>query len=199
MSGEEQKRLLKLRKRISQKRPHFRQFEEWRFARIKDHWRRPKGIDNKMRQKRKGWPKSVKVGYGSPKAVRNLHPSGREEVAVYNVGDLTIVDPETQVARIGGSVGRKKKTAILSEAENLGIKVLNPGWIDLEEEEPIEEEVEEEVGYTQESLEEMTLKILRPIARELGIATTGVKKADLIALILDYAKSEEDEEEGDEE
>jgi len=196
MSGEERKRLLRLRKRMSQKRPHFRRFEEWRFVRIKDRWRRPKGIDNKMRQKRKGWPKSVKVGYGSPRAVRNLHPSGKEEIAVYNVGDLTIVDPETQVARIGGSVGRKKRTSILREANILGIRILNPGAIDLEEE-PIEEEIEEEGEYyTQESLEEMTLKTLRPIARELGIATKGVRKADLIALILDPA---EPEEEGDEE
>jgi len=195
MSGEERKRLLKLRKRMSQKRPHFRQFEEWRFARIKDHWRRPKGIDNKMRQKRKGWPKSVKVGYGSPRAVRNLHPSGKEEIAIYNVGDLTIVDPETQVARIGGSVGRKKRISILREADILGIRILNPGEIDLEEEETIEEEIEEEGEYTQESLEEMTLKTLRPLARELGIATRGVKKADLIALILNPPEPEEGDEE----
>jgi len=209
MSGEERKRLLRLRKRMSQKRPHFRRFEEWRLVRIKDQWRRPKGIDNKMRQKRKGWPKSVKVGYGSPKAVRNLHPSGKEEIAVHNVGDLTIVDPETQVARIGGSVGRKKRTSILREADILGIRVLNPGDIDLEEEEPVEEEpveeepveeeAEEEGEHTQESLEEMTLKTLRPIARDLGIATRGVKKADLIALILNPPEPEEEEEEGDEE
>lgn len=146
MSDGEKRRLMRLRKKMSQKRPHFRQFEEWRFVRIKDHWRRPKGIDNKMRQKRKGWPKTVNVGYGSPKAVRHLHPTGFEEVKVFNVGDLTIVDPETQAARIGGSVGRRKRKDILREAAELGIKVLNPGDIDLEEEEEIlEEELVEEV------------------------------------------------------
>jgi hypothetical protein len=73
-----------------------------------------------------------------------------KEVAVFNVGDLTIVDPETQVARIGGTVGRRKRRFILKEARELGIRILNPGNIDLEEEavteeveaEPLEEEEE---------------------------------------------------------
>jgi large subunit ribosomal protein L32e len=141
MSGEdERKRLMKVKKRMSQKKPDFRKFESWRLDRIKDHWRRPRGIDNKMRQERKGWPKVVKIGYRSPKAVRGFHPSGMEEVAVYNVGDLTIVDPENQVARIGGTVGTRKKKTILKEAEKLGIKILNPGDIELEEEEEYPED-----------------------------------------------------------
>ena len=143
MSDGEKRRLMRLRKQISQKRPYFRQFEEWRLVRIKDHWRKPKGIDNKMRQKRKGWPRTVNIGFRSPKAVRHLHPSGFEEIAIFNVGDLTIVDPETQVARIGGSVGRRKRRAIIKEAIELGIRILNPGVIDLDEEEGLEE-IEEE-------------------------------------------------------
>jgi large subunit ribosomal protein L32e len=150
-TADERKRLMRLKKNISKKRPKFSKFESWRLVRLKDYWRRPTGIDNKMRQKRKGWPKSVKVGYGSPRAVRDLHPSGMEEVAVFNVGDLTIVDPETQVARIGGSVGAKKRSAIVAEAENLGIRVLNPGEIQLEEgEEEYEEELEEAEGEAEE-------------------------------------------------
>ena len=156
MSDGEKRRLMRLKKKMSQKRPHFRRFEEWRLVRIKDRWRRPKGIDNKMRQKRKGWPRTVNMGYRSPKAVRHLHPSGKEEVAVFNVGDLTIVDPETQVARIGGTVGRRKRRFILKEARELGIRILNPGKIDLEEEavtEEVEAEPLEEEEETQEVVE----------------------------------------------
>jgi large subunit ribosomal protein L32e len=151
-TADERKRLMRLKKNISKKRPKFSKFESWRLVRLKDYWRRPTGIDNKMRQKRKGWPKSVKVGYGSPRAVRDLHPSGMEEVAVFNVGDLTIVDPETQVARIGGSVGTRKRSAMVAEAENLGIRVLNPGEIQLEEgEEEYEEVLEETEGEAEET------------------------------------------------
>ena len=169
MSDGEKRRLMRLKKRISQKRPYFRQFEEWRLVRIKDHWRKPKGIDNKMRQKRKGWPRTVNIGFRSPRAVRHLHPSGKEEIAVFNVGDLTIVDPETQVARIGGTVGRRKRRAILKEALELDIRILNPGSIELEEEaiseaveeEPVEEEaVPEEVEAETLDEEEETPEVI---------------------------------------
>ena len=169
MSDGEKRRLMRLKKKMSQKRPHFRRFEEWRLVRIKDRWRRPKGIDNKMRQKRKGWPRTVNVGYRSPKAVRNLHPSGKEEVPVFNVGDLTIVDPETQVARIGGTVGRRKRRYILKEALELGIRILNPGDIDLEEEEVEEESVEEETipeEVEEKPLEEETPEVVEADAEE---------------------------------
>ena len=163
MTGtDERKRLMKLRKRMSQRRPKFAQFESWRYVRIKDHWRQPKGIDNHMRQNRKGWPRSVNIGYGSPRSVRGLHPSGMEEVAVYNLGDLAIIDPETQVARIGGSVGARKRSTIVSEAGKQGIRVLNPGMprdalgleeADLSEEELVEGEEVLEEAETDEGLE----------------------------------------------
>lgn len=156
-SPQDRKRLLKIRKKIAQNRPKFAQFESWRLKRLKDHWRRPRGIDNKMRQNRKGWPRSVNVGWGSPKAVRGLHPSGMEEVLVFNVGDLTIIDPETQVARIGHAVGMRKKITIVDEAVKRGIKVLNPGeaepLLKLGEGE-VEEESEPEEGEEGEEEEE---------------------------------------------
>jgi large subunit ribosomal protein L32e len=150
VNGADKKRLMKLKKKMSQKRPKFRRFESWRFVRIKDHWRKPKGIDNHMRLNLRGWPKVVNVGYRSPKQVRHLHPSGNEEVAVHNVGDLAIIDPETQVARIGGSVGTKKRINIIREADLRSIRVLNPGKArkilleESEEEDLIAEDASEE-------------------------------------------------------
>ncbi len=131
------RRLLRLRRRIASKRPRFRRQESWRYVRIKESWRRPRGIDSKMRLKKKGWPPSPSVGYRGPKAVRGLHPSGYEEVLVYNVGDLAAIDPETQAIRIAGTVGARKRAQILEEAERRGIKVLNPGLVEeVEEFEP---------------------------------------------------------------
>jgi large subunit ribosomal protein L32e len=126
MKEQDKKKLLRTRKKISQKRPHFKRFESWRFVRIKDQWRKPRGIDNKMRTEEQGWPKSVKIGYKGPTAVRGLHPSGYEEVMVWNTADLEKIEPETQVARIGGSVGGRKKEAITKKAEELKVKILNP-------------------------------------------------------------------------
>jgi large subunit ribosomal protein L32e len=144
MNEAEKNRLLRARKRINQKRPHFKRFESWRLVRIKDQWRKPKGIDNKMRTELQGWPRSVKVGYGGPAAVRGLHSSGYEEVMVWNTNDLEKVLPETQVARIGGTVGGKKRASILAKAEELNIRILNPGVEKIDDEfEELEDEEEE--------------------------------------------------------
>jgi large subunit ribosomal protein L32e len=58
--------------------------------------------------------------------VRGLHPSGFQEVIVHNANDLSQIDPKVQAARIGGTVGAKKRELIEREAEKLKIRILNP-------------------------------------------------------------------------
>lgn len=125
--NDEIKRLIKIKKKINKKRPKFRRFESWRYVRIKNHWRKPRGIDNKMRTEESGWPKSVKVGYGSPSQVKHLHPSGKEEVIVWNSADIEKINPETHVVRIGGSVGRRNREQIIRKANEINIKIVNLG------------------------------------------------------------------------
>ena len=67
----------------------------------------------------------VDVGFRGPVAARDLHPSGFEEVLVYNVDGLEGIDPKKQAVRIGGTVGTKKRMAIEDRADELGIRVLN--------------------------------------------------------------------------
>ena len=119
-------RRLKIRARLKARNPRFVRCESWRLVRVKENWRRPRGISSKMRLEVKGWPPRVKSGYGKPKAVRHLHPSGFKEVLVYRPEDLDKVDPETQAIRIAHSVGRKKRLAIIERARELQIRVLNP-------------------------------------------------------------------------
>ncbi|WP_297491022.1 50S ribosomal protein L32e [Thermococcus sp.] len=123
----EKARLMTIRARIKRKKPRFLRQEWWRFPKFKNNpkWRRPKGIDSKMRLKKKGKLRSPSIGWGSPRAVRGLHPSGYEEVLVHNVKELEAIDPSRQAARIAGTVGRRKRELIVAKAKELGIKVLN--------------------------------------------------------------------------
>lgn len=118
-------RLLQVRRRIKQKTPEFRRFESWRYVRIDEQWRKPKGIDNHMRLSVKGWPHLVKIGYRVPKKVRYLHPSGLRDVLVHNMAELELLSPETDAARFASSVGRRKRIEMAKRAKSLGVRVLN--------------------------------------------------------------------------
>lgn len=124
LSKELKERLL-IRKQIKKRTPDFIREEWFRYKRIPRNWRRPDGITSKMRINLKYRPNKVRVGYRGPKETRGLHPSGFEEVAVYNVKDIENVDPKTQAARIGSTVGTKKRIEIEKKAEELDVRVLN--------------------------------------------------------------------------
>jgi large subunit ribosomal protein L32e len=116
---------LRLRARARNKKPSFVRAESWKYDRFSLSWRRPRGLDNKIRRKIKGWPPGCSTGYKGPKIARGLHPSGFREVMVFNVEDLSKIDANTQAARIAHTVGKRKRALIIAEAKKLNIKILN--------------------------------------------------------------------------
>jgi large subunit ribosomal protein L32e len=129
-------------KPVKRKKPEFMRQGSRRYIRVKAAWARPRGKDSKMRYGIKGWPKSAQIGYKSPKALRGLHPSGLEEVLVYRPKDLDSIDPSRQSARIGHTVGTRKRTAIVEKAKEQKIRILNPqGVTTVESEKPEETSV----------------------------------------------------------
>jgi len=141
-------RALALRQRHKSKKPKFRRQESWRYKRVSEVWRKPDGVDSKMRKKVRGWPKSAEIGYRGPRVARGLHPSGYEEVLVRTVDDLGKVDPKTQAIRIAHTVGMKKRAEISIRAGERGVRILNP----LPEVKP-EEEAEEAPKETEAETE----------------------------------------------
>ncbi len=122
---EEVKAALELRTAKNDARPAFKRQEWFRYQRLGEKWRKPKGIHSKMRRHLSYRPPVVSIGFRGPKAVRDFHPSGFQEVMVYNASQVEKVDPKVQAIRIGGTVGGKKRMAITEKADELGIRVLN--------------------------------------------------------------------------
>ena len=87
----------------------------------KQKWHRPRGRDNKMREKRKGRPKTVSIGYKSP----SHEGTANKEIIVKNVSDLENIGKNSVVFL--AHVGKRKKTEIVRKAleKNISIKNLN--------------------------------------------------------------------------
>ena len=117
---------LEARKAQKKVQPKFRRQEWFRYRRLsKTGWRKPKGMQSSQRLNRKYRSPMARVGYGKIASVRNLHPSGFEEVLVHRPEDLDDIDPAVQAARVGGTVGGRKRVLIHERADELGIRVLN--------------------------------------------------------------------------
>ena len=120
------KEKLELRDKVAKSRPEFKRPESWRYKRLETTWRKPKGIDNHQRkQKSRGRPGLVKVGYGGPKIARGLHPSGYTDNLVRNIDDLEKLNPKIDGVRIGHSVGTKKRKEIVIKSIEKKFKIFN--------------------------------------------------------------------------
>jgi large subunit ribosomal protein L32e len=104
----------------------FHRYGWWKKKKLSKSWRRPRGIDNKMREHIAAKGPMVKIGYRRKKEERGLHPSGLQEVRVFNVNDLAKAAAGEKVGiRIASAVGNRKRKEIEEEATKLGLKVLN--------------------------------------------------------------------------
>ncbi|WP_424013499.1 50S ribosomal protein L32e [Halorubrum xinjiangense] len=113
-------------------KPQFNRQDYHKKKRIPTSWRKPRGGLSKQRRRMKSKGPVVEAGFRSPKASRDLHPSGFEEVRVHNTDDLEGVDGDTQAVRIASKVGGRKRELIEDEAEERGIRVLNPTYVEVE-------------------------------------------------------------------
>jgi large subunit ribosomal protein L32e len=123
--GKDVNELLEMRAKVARRRPKFVRQESWKYDKLKPNWRKPKGIDNKMRLQQAGFPPLVKVGYRTPKPARGLHPSGYLEKLVHNPKELEGIDPKVYAIRIASTVGARKRVEIKVRAQQLGLKILN--------------------------------------------------------------------------
>jgi large subunit ribosomal protein L32e len=109
------------------KKPNFKRQEWFRYKKLGETYRKPKGKTSKRRRYEARKPAMPSIGYRTPRNLRGLHPSGYQDVLVKNIAELEDLDPSTQVGRISSTVGTRKKITMLEKARELKIKILNKG------------------------------------------------------------------------
>ncbi|UPV75014.1 50S ribosomal protein L32e [Halorussus limi] len=130
---EREEELLTQRKRVG--KPQFNRQDYHKKKRTPTSWRRPRGKLSKQRRGIKGKGDTVQAGFRTPTEVRGKHPSGFEEVRVHNTDDLEGVDGDREAVRIASKVGARKRERIEEQAEEQGVRVLNPTYVEVEVEE----------------------------------------------------------------
>lgn len=79
-------------------------------------WRAPKGRDNKMREKRKGYPAVVSIGYKKPlNTEKIIEISSAKQLEAMKKDEIGFVK----------AIGKKKKMEIAEKAKSLKIKLKN--------------------------------------------------------------------------
>lgn len=95
------------------KKPTFVRKDTYKKARVKFKWRKPKGKHSPVRQKHKGRPKLVSIGYGSKKE-ETINP-------IKNIKEIADLKKIT----ISGKISDKNKIIIIQEAIKNNIEISN--------------------------------------------------------------------------
>lgn len=98
----------------------FRTQDHFRYKRLGKRWRRPKGLQSKLRKGRGGSGKKPAIGRKKQAKITPL--------LVKSIKDMKALAKDTVVI-VSSAVGVKKAIMILKEAEKLGLKVLNKNKI----------------------------------------------------------------------
>ncbi|KNC53303.1 50S ribosomal protein L32 [Thecamonas trahens ATCC 50062] len=94
---------------------------------VKPSWRKPKGIDGRVRRRFRGALPMPNIGYGTDKVTRNRDPNGFYRFNVRNVADLDVLLMQHRkfAGEICKSVSARKRRAIVKRAQQLDIKLTN--------------------------------------------------------------------------
>ncbi|KAH0696905.1 hypothetical protein KY290_014327 [Solanum tuberosum] len=94
---------------------------------LRQNWRRPKGIDSRVRRKFKGCVLMPNIGYGSDKKTRHYLPNGFKKFVVHNASevDILLMHNRTYCAEIAHNVSTRKRKEIVERASQLDVVVTN--------------------------------------------------------------------------
>ncbi len=126
------KELSKQKKKIKKKMPEFKRQESHRRKRLGTKWRKPRGVQSKLRLRRRGKPKMVSIGFKTISILRHANEEGKTPFRVENHNDLKNFNPEKNFAILSSKIGSKKRLEILEKAKSKKISFSNIRNLDSE-------------------------------------------------------------------
>ena len=188
-------KMLELRYQIRKKRPKFQKSDAHKKVRVSFKYKKPRGLQNKVRLNKRGYRIKVKKGFRSPKEVRNLDRSGLISVLVSRIQELSTLDKKTSGIIISGRVGDKNRLLIIEEANKLGLSILN---LDAEKKsKEIKESLEKRRAKKKKAEEEQKAKKKAEEAEKKKSIDQKVKKEEKEQAETDEEKKKQEKKEKD--
>merc|ERR1712113_579568 len=112
---------------VKKRTKKFTRHQSDRYKKLTRNWRKPKGIDNRVRRKFKGMYLMPNIGYGSAKTTKHMLPIGFRKVLVHNVKGLEVLMMQNKkfCAEIAHGVSAKNRKTLVERAQQLCIRVTN--------------------------------------------------------------------------
>jgi large subunit ribosomal protein L32e len=117
-------KLLERRRQIKKRKPFFRKKDHYKTKGLEKRWRRPRGVDNKQRLRRRAHALRPGTGFKSPALVKGLHRSGLKPVLISSINQLNNITKE-QGIMLSSKLGNRKRALILLEIKKRGFALLN--------------------------------------------------------------------------
>lgn len=121
-------KLLEKRRQMKKRKPFFRKKDHYKTPGLEKRWRRPRGVDNKQRLRRRSHASRPGTGFKSPALVKGLHRSGLQPVLVSSISQLNSLTKEQGII-LSSKLGDRKRGLLLAEIKKKGFVLLN---LDLE-------------------------------------------------------------------
>merc|ERR1712061_244191 len=113
---------------VKKRSKKFTRHQSDRYKKLTRNWRKPKGIDNRVRRRFKGMYVMPTIGFGSAKTTKHMLPTGFRKVLVHNIKELEVLMMQNKkfCAEIAHGVSSKNRKLLVERARQLCIRVTNP-------------------------------------------------------------------------
>ena len=115
-------------KKIVKRAKKFTRFEFEDYPhKLKASWRKPHGIDNRMRRQYKGNKPLVKIGYGNKKELRHVMANGFKKFLIRCPKDIEmlLMNNREYAGEIASNVSAATRVKILTRAAELNVRLTN--------------------------------------------------------------------------